>query len=239
MDKFYEDFNYFWSLIDQRVNFTFARYADGEVLLMKGKPVNEETQAFRIDKWKAPQSLTKVGVELIETLSHTEKNYFYAISTNGDNPNDYKFLSENIQQNVDNLTFVNLWINGNYEKMKNKLESLNREVILICNWMADKDNFPFKVIDINPFPDNCISFWETNGKFFKKELIDKYKDYNDTLFFISCGPISEIIIDTLYRANPNNTYVDVGSSIDEYVHGRKTRPYMDPKSPYHHMISTF
>lgn len=239
MDKFNEDFDYFWSLIEKGENFTFARYADGEVLLMKGQAVNEQTQAFRVDRWKANDGLSKLGLDLLSTLSHTEDNYYYAISTIGDNPNDYDFLKQNIKQNEDKLTFVNLWINANYGVMKTKLDNLNRDVVMICNWKATKDSFPFNVIDILSFPDNCVSFWEQNSEWFKSEMIDKFKNYNNTLFLISCGPVSEVIIDALYKANPNNTYVDVGSSIDEYVHGKKTRPYMDPNSQYYYLKSKF
>ena len=46
------------------------------------------------------------------------------------------------------------------------------------------------------------------------------------LFLISAGPLSEIIIYKLYKLNPNNIYLDVGSSIDIYVKNKETRPYM-------------
>lgn len=238
MGNFNDDFEYFWSLIEKEENFTFARYADGEVMLMKGYQVSEITQAFSIDKWKAPNILTKVGVELMLTLNHTESNYFYAISSKSDNVNDYQYLKENIKQTEDKLTFANLWINGNYLSMKLKLCINKREVILICNEEAKIENFPFNVTEIIPFPNDCINFWETNSVEFL-DKINKFKDLNNQLFFISCGPISEIIIHKLYENNPNNTYVDVGSSIDEYVHGKLTRPYMDPSSFYSKMISSF
>lgn len=238
MEKFKSDFEYFWSLIEKGENFTFARYADGEVMLMKGQPVTEGTQAFSIDKWKAPNTLTKVGGELIATLNHTEPNYFYAISSKTDNINDYQYLKENIKQTEDKLTFVNLWINANYLSMKRKLCANKREVILICNEEAKIENFPFNVTEIIPFPNDCINFWENNSVEFLDKL-NNFKDLNNQLIFISCGPISEIIIHKLYENNPNNTYVDVGSSIDEYVHGKLTRPYMDPSSFYSKMISSF
>jgi hypothetical protein len=123
--------------------------------------------------------------------------------------------------------------------MVKNLCSNKREVILICNKDAKKENFPFNVIDITPFPNDCINFWEENDKSFIDEITKKYSSLNNQLFFISCGPISEIIIDVLYKANPNNTYVDVGSSIDEFVHGYKTRPYMDSNSYYSKLISKF
>lgn len=239
MEKFNSDFNYFWSLIENNTNFTFARYADGEVMLMKGEAVSDGTQASSIDKWKAPNELTKVGQQLLKTLNHVEDNYFYAISSTTDNINDYTFLKNNIKQKEDKLTFVNLWINANYNLMVKNLCSNKREVILICNKDAKKENFPFNVIDITPFPNDCINFWEENDKSFIDEITKKYSSLNNQLFFISCGPISEIIIDVLYKVNPNNTYVDVGSSIDEFVHGYKTRPYMDSNSYYSKLISKF
>jgi hypothetical protein len=239
MEKFSSDFSRFWELINTNINFAFARYADGEIMLMKGQAITDGTQASSIDKWKSPNRLTKVGEQLLETLNHVEDNYFYAISSITDNINDYKFLKNNIKQKEDNLTFVNLWINANYNLMVKNLCLNKREVILICNKNAKKENFPFNVIDITPFPNDCINFWEENDKSFIDEITKKYSSLNNQLFFISCGPISEIIIDVLYKANPNNTYVDVGSSIDEFVHGYKTRPYMDSNSYYSKLISKF
>jgi hypothetical protein len=239
MEKFHKDFDYFWSMIENNINFTFTRYADGEVMLMNGSPVSEGTQAFNIDKWSAPLGLTKVGKELIATLNHTEDDYYYAISSVTDNIYDYNFLKSNIKQKEENITFVNLWINDNYGKTIEKYKTLNRPVNLICNYKAKRENFPFEIYSITPFPNDCVNFWEISGEAFIESILLETKDKQNELFFISCGPISEIIIHKLYESNSNNTYVDVGSSIDEFVHGYKTRPYMDPTSIYGKMISKF
>ena len=239
MEKFNSDFDFFWNLINEGKNFTFTRYADGEVMLMQGNAVGSMTQASIVDKWSAPLGLTKVGKELLKSLNHTEDNYYYAISSVTDNLSDYNFLKENIKQTEDKLTFVNLWINSNYQKTIEQYKMLKRPVHLICNYKARKEHFPFHVASITPFPNDCIKFWEENGEYFITELLENNKDKNNELFFISCGPVSEIIIDKLYTANPNNTYIDVGSSIDEFVHGYKTRPYMDKNSIYSQMISSF
>lgn len=239
MEKFNSDFDYFWGMIEDGTNFTFTRYADGEVMLMNGVSVKEGTQAYNVDKWSAPVGLTKVGKELIETLNHTEDNYYYAISSKTDNINDYSFLRNNIKQNDAKITFVNLWINANYSKSIEKYSSLKRAVTLICNYKAKKENFPFEVNKIYPFPNDCVKFWEDSGDGFIEMLLSEIGNKENELFFISCGPVSEIIIDKLYRNNPNNTYVDVGSSIDEFVHGHKTRPYMDNNTIYSKMISSF
>jgi hypothetical protein len=239
MNKFNDDFEYFWGLIDKGDNFTFSRYADGEVMLMKGVTVGTNTQAFKVDKWSAPNNITKVGVELLKTLNHTENNYHYAISGKNDNIDDYNFLVNNITQGNERLTFVNLWINANYNKMKEKLNTVNRDVVLICNYRAKNEEFPFKITNLINFPDNCIEYWETRGDEYINNLINTCNNYENKLFLISCGPVSEIIIHELYNNNPNNTYIDVGSSIDELVHGSITRPYMNKDSMYANMISKF
>ena len=239
MVKFKQDFDYFWSMIYKKENFTFARYADGEVLLMKGKSVGSGTQASNVDKWTAPNHLTIVGASLLQTLNHTEPNYYYAISGKNDNLDDYNFLHSKIQQSEDKLTFVNLWINANYHVMKSKLASIDRDVVLICNEKAKPENFPFKVIEHFKFKNDCINYWEQHGDEYLKNLITETNKYKDMLFLISCGPVSEIIIHSLYTMNPNNTYIDVGSSIDELVHGEITRPYMYQNSYFANLISTF
>ena len=68
MEKFFTDFIKFTEKIKNGENFAYARYADGEVLLMKGNEVGQNTQAFKIDNWSSPNKLTSVGNELIESL---------------------------------------------------------------------------------------------------------------------------------------------------------------------------
>jgi hypothetical protein len=232
MDKYTTDFDYFWNLIETGQNFAFARYADGEVMLMNGQEVTQDTQAYRVDGWQAPSNLTKVGCDLLETLNHEEIDYYYAISAVSDNINDYNFLKDRIKQKPKTLTFVNLWINANYERTKEKLSTLDRDVVLICNTNAVNKTFPFPVKMISTFPNDCINFWETHSELYIQYLIETYDKMENQLFFISCGPVSEIIIHKLYQNNPNNTYIDMGSSLDEFIHGVKTRPYMDPNSRY-------
>lgn len=235
--KFFNDFEFYTQLINSNENFAYSRYADGEVLLMLGNSVSVNTQAYQVDKWSSPDYLTNAGKSLLETLNHTEENYHYAISSKSDNIDDYNFLIQKI--NNKNITFANLWINANYQKMFNFYNSLKKDVILICNYRAKKENFPFNVNNIIPFPDDCVTYWENNSDNFINELFKNVDGVNNQTFFISAGPISEIIIHKLYENNPDNQYIDVGSSIDEFIHGHKTRPYMYIDTQYSKEISYF
>lgn len=238
MRDFNKDFEFFTNLILSDKNFAYGRYADGEVRLMLGEGVGAGSQAYNVDKWQAPNQLTKVGRELLESLEHTEDNYYYAISSTSDFANDNVFLDGKIKVR-ENITFANLWINANYQKMKAFYHELKKDVYLICNQKARKESFPFPVAEIFPFPDDCIRYWESYGDNYMEQLGEYVTQVSNKTFFISCGPVSEIIIDRLYKLNPNNQYVDVGSSIDEFVHGYPTRPYMDPNSTYAKEVSYF
>jgi hypothetical protein len=236
-EKFDTDFCYYTDLIKSNKNFAFARYADGEVQLMKGNSVGKNSQAYMVDKWMSPNDMTLVGTQLLESLNHSDENYHFAISGKNDSIMDYNFLMERIPNT--NLTFANLWINANYPKMKKFYNELDKEIYLICNYMANKENFPFKVKEIFPFPDDCISYFMEFGEDYITQLLEYITQIENKTFFISAGPVSEILIHRMYTTNPNNQYIDVGSSIDEYVHGRMTRPYMIEGGKYSNEKSNF
>jgi hypothetical protein len=237
MSKFDSDFEYYTNLIKSNVNFAYVRYADGEVQLMRGNPISFNSQAYMVDRWTAPSEMTPIGTQLLESLQHEEENYHYAISGVNDSVSDYEFLTERIKNT--NLTFANLWINANYQKMKEFYQTLEKEVYLICNHRAQPQNFPFKVVEIFPFPDDCISYFTEFGEDYLLQLLNYTSQVQNKTFFVSAGPVSEILIHRMYKSNPNNQYVDVGSSIDEFVHGRITRPYMNPASEYANQSSSF
>jgi hypothetical protein len=237
MSKFDSDFEYYTELIKSDNNFAYARYADGEVQLMRGNPIGHQSQAYMVDRWTAPSEMTTIGLNLLKSLEHTEENYHYAISGVNDSVSDYEFLTERIKNK--NLTFANLWINANYQKMKHFYQTLEKEVYLICNHRAQPQNFPFKVTEVFPFPDDCISYFTDFGEDYLSQLLDYTTQVENKTFFVSAGPVSEILIHRMYSSNPNNQYIDVGSSIDEFVHGRITRPYMNPTSQYANEKSSF
>lgn len=233
---FFGDFDFFTKKINSGEPFAFARYADGEVKLMKGDPVGKNTQAFTVDGWGSTGGNTLLGEELNQSMNHEESNYYYAISAPTDSFSDFEFLNRKIKNG--NRTFVNLWINANYKKMKDFYESLDKEVWVVCNQEGVGKNFPFKA-NVIPFPDDCITFWELNSHSYMSSLIELFGEGSGKTLFISAGPASEAIIHRLYQKNSGHQYIDVGSSIDEYVHGRETRPYMNSSSAYSREVSRF
>lgn len=219
---FKEDLIFFKKKILNNENFAFARYADGEMLILKNINILNGTQAYDIDKWKYNNNIL-FSNDLLNTCNHTEDNYYYAISCVCCDPEGNKFYKQLLKTN--NLTFSNLFINSNYNSFISFVNSLQKDVCLIANKNCLSSDYPFNVSLKVPIPDDCVNWYENN----KQKIIDTItniaKSHNNQLFFISAGPLSEIIIHTLYINNPNNMYIDVGSSLDIYTHNKITRPY--------------
>lgn len=225
--KFDEEFNKYWNKIKTRENFSFLRYGDGEGLLMKGKAIHTHTQAATIDGWDHPGGKSLLGCGLMEALNNDDPKLHIGVTSPAQNLEEYKFIRSMIKVPDSNISYADLLVNENYCKFVEALGELDESVILIAseNAMRRHSLAPLKVDEYVPIPQQVAKFYENKYEELHKRL-DDLIGHNDKLFLISAGPLSEVIIDYLFRRNPNNRYIDVGSATDEIVHGRKTRPYM-------------
>jgi hypothetical protein len=235
--NFEDSFTYFSNLINSDQNFALARYGDGEIALMENQGIPRNTQAFNQDRWDAPAAPTKLGAKLIESLKHEEENYYYGIPGKNDSKTAYEYLTVLIPSL--NITYANLFVNANYQRTKDFFKSLKKSVTLIANKSGDVDALPFDVDIFCPFPDDCVNWWEKGGDEFIEMLCNHATVSNNETVFFSIGPAAEVAIHEMYKINPNNQYVDVGSAIDEWFYGTQTRPYMDSNSSYANHSSTF
>lgn len=248
---FSSDFLKFITMIVDDVPFAYARYADGEISLMKGRTVDRFSQAYVMDNWSYDSSPTILGDMLRESMTHNESNYYYAISAKSDSIEDNSYLRKRLRAKESNITFANLWINANYQSMlyfyTDILPELNRDIYLVCNETAfdSQGNYcgnklPFEVKEYFPFPSRCVEYFELYGLEYIRSMEQYIRDMEDaplSTFLFAAGPVSEVLIDKLYRVNPNHQYIDIGSSLDEYTRKKRTRPYMDPNSQYAKEIS--
>lgn len=232
--NFIQEFDKYKNKILSKENFAYARYADGEVKLMNGMSVGHNTQAYQADGWSCESKMYKLGENLLQSLNHVESNYYYAITSPNQSMFDYVFLMDRIKQLDSNITFADLWINGNYQRFKNfLLHELKESVVLVASKDGlHRNTYPLVTKEFYPIPNDCVNFYELNHDTFTKDMINLSAKYENTLFFISAGPLSEVIIHDMYESNPNNRYIDVGSAVDEIVHGVKTRPYMVEETIY-------
>lgn len=238
-DRFFTDFDRFTGMIAEGVPFSYGRYADGEVALMQGRPIGPETQAGSVDRWTAPDKLTLAGIHLRWSFNPLRyESSYYAISAPSDSISDYEYLYS-MAKNKGNITFANLWINANYGRMVDFYRNFNRGAYVICNERANPEKFPFAVKGMLPQSDDIVNVYENMYPHILKSIELFCKKLKGETVFIACGPLSAVYAICMFSHNPENQYIDVGSSLDEYIHGRKTRPYMDPQSGYANMVSHF
>lgn len=233
VQNFKLDFNEMTNLMISNKNFAFMRFADGEIGVMQGKYI------IGSDNWISPNKITKLSENLLEAISKVDDNIYYGISCSCCDDSGKKYLLSKIKNKQENITFSNLFVNGNYKNFINFINTLNKPVYIIANESAGFYNFPLKILGFIPVPNDCVNYYEYNSDAIKKVLKDNLLEVKNQLFLISAGPMSEAIIDYLWSINPNNQYVDVGSAIAEFIHGKPIRDFAYTQSPYYNKNCIF
>ena len=82
-----------------------------------------------------------------------------------------------------------------------------------------------------PIPDNLVEIWDEFSITLLQKLSIEAKK-NDLIFFVSAGPVANVIISYLNKINSKNIYIDFGSSIEIISKGYSTRPYSNINSEY-------
>lgn len=231
--NFKSDFKEMVELIKSDKNFAFMRFADGEIGVMQGR------QVIGSDQWVSPNRVTKLGNTLLEAITRTDENIYYGISCSCCDNEGKKYLLSKIKNTTENITFSNLFVNGNYKDFIEFINSLNKSAYIIANESAGFYNFPLPILGFIPTPNDCVNYFEQNEEEIKHVLKDSLSEIRDQLFLVSAGPMSEAMIDYLWSINPNNQYVDVGSAIAEFIHGRAIRDFAYPQSPYYNKNCIF
>lgn len=220
-----DDFEKIFTSIRNNENIVLFRHADGERSLMLGKPVHAQ------EGWISPAELTPLGSALYDTLDVDADNVYYGVSCPCcDRPAYYWYLSKVKSKNT---TFSNIFVNKNYHHFISEFEKLTRDAVVIANHAGKNNKIGnLNVLKYYSIGDQGVSFFEDELDVLVDEIIKDFGDKNGLLYVFSAGPLSEIIIKRLYQNNPNNTYIDFGSSLDKYIHQKDTRPYTNPNSVY-------
>lgn len=103
-------------------------------------------------------------------------------------------------------------------------------IVLVANDMALSRTIPWAT-EVVGFPGNAIETYHANRVTWRNAVQRLARNYNNTLFAFSLGPVAKIFIHEMWIANNKNTYVDFGSAIDLWVKGFNERDYADPTHP--------
>ncbi|MDR2399091.1 MAG: hypothetical protein LBD61_01425 [Endomicrobium sp.] len=212
-----KEFDKFWQKIKMGENFALTRNGDGERAVMSGSTLKAQEGG-----WKFPDYICALGKDCSRSLLINNDKFFYGISCPCCDEESYYWYRSRI--NTKNITFANLWINGNYTKFKENFNDLKRDSVLITNYRAANHQIAnLNILKHYTISDDCITFWETDAKKMLSQIKYELENKNNILYVVSAGPI----IAELFKNNPNNCYIDFGSAIEPYYNNSYfKRPYM-------------
>jgi hypothetical protein len=188
--------------------FSFSKYADGEWFAMTGKNVNngEFTYKDSIEHKKAVSALK-------QSFQYKHNEYYVGISCPCCQGNDHKLMKSSSEQDEEHLTFANIFVNSNYSwYCENFLPVYkNFQIHLVAHKNSRIENLPFKVDEFYPI--------EYDAWIHNLDLIEKIgqESYKDKLFLFCAGPFGNILAHRLWDANQNNTYIDIGSTLNPWL----------------------
>lgn len=212
---FRSDLEFLLKKVKNRDKFSFSKYADGEYKILINQPITN------IDGWSfKPDSDSTEFQLLLESFKYGHENYYVGVSCTCCQPMSHvQWMRNNVGSK--NVTWANLFVNSNYEFFKdNFLPEFNKwegRVVLYANKVGLGKELPFKVDKYIPL--NLNSWKEPEVS----KIIEDSKIYSEEegnqLFIFSAGPLGNILSHQLHLHNKNNTYIDIGSTINPWIVG--------------------
>lgn len=234
---FIKDYNksleFFINKIKLLEPFTLIRLSDKEFSVLNNISADKQ-----IDGWTFKQNSILID-HLKNVLKLNNSNVYFGIQHKCNNDIYFNYYVKNIVDNS-NLTFSTIFNNANYIKFINFLNEANFNVILIANKKPLYDKIGnIGILDYLNIDSNLTENWDNKYNFYINKTKELCKKYTNKIFFLSGGPIAKILIYHMYLENPNNIYLDVGSSIDYYVKNMFTRDFHKLDSASNNHVCSF
>jgi len=215
--NFSEDYKYLIQRIFiNKTPTAFSRYNEWEYSLIAWHTFNGAGWF-----WKTHQNKSKLKTEINNILKYQDEWFMFGIASR-------QHLRANIFYKhaikSKDKTFATIFVNNNYKTFKLVLEWIKEKVILVANKIWEWQNYPFKVKKFYWIPFDVVSYYEENKEHIIKMCEDIAKNNNKLVLFCA-WPLSNLMIYECWKLNKTNRYIDIGSTLDEYIMGRPTRNY--------------
>lgn len=202
MKDYRKEIEFFYRKLTNNEKFALGKFADGEWGAIKGTyffPANGEWQANGNDP-----AFERARIELVESIQYKHSNYYVAICP------CYREAIKFSGQPESNITYANIFVNSNYQFYKENYIPLykERDIHLVTHKDTNLDNLPFKVEKFYPIDYNA---WVVNRDL-PYQILEQ--DPKDKLFLFAAGSFANILSHKLWDNNKNNTYLDVGSTLN-------------------------
>jgi hypothetical protein len=210
-----DDIKILYQALYDNENISFSKFCDGEWAVMSNQAINNKEFWFDPltdkDQFKRQQ--------LINAFQYKNDRYFVGVTCVGVFGLDIHRQMVNLsQQTQDHLTWADIWVNSNYKYYLQNIVPLysKKPVVLICNKNANINYLPFKPYKVISVENNA---WQENWSLVHelKELVTTGSEFTNMIFLFCCGPFGNILCHQLTEANPQNTYLDIGSTLNPFL----------------------
>ena len=246
---FQKDFSDVLNVFSRSENFSFCRFSDGEVFMMQGKEILLADNGAIVGDQKLPGRYAEEDrkhynpkehefyrQKLEDSLTFRADNYYKGLSCRcccvGQEGFDWQ-LNKIGPGDEHNLTWANLMINSNYLDYINKFVPLfkTKRIFSVINNLANISNWGLDFQPEKNFPigSNCII--NDYGVIEEIKNFIRLNNIKDSVFLLSASSLSNMIAHQCYMEYPNNTYIDIGSSLNPFMPGiNSRRSYMNQLS---------
>lgn len=206
-----EDIRILHDKIKSGEHISFSKFCDGEWAILNNEPIDNKEFRFNPND-KLDQEKRQL---LLDAFTYDNPRYYIGITCvkvfGLDVHRKMKLLSN---RKEDKITWADIWVNSNYKYYIENILPIygQRNVVLFCNKKANISNLPFNPVQIFYVENNA---W--NDSF---HILQEAKDFvltkgvKDHIFLFCCGPFGNILCHQLTESNPNNIYLDIGSTLN-------------------------
>lgn len=220
-------------------NFAYVRWNDGELDTVTAWKSKTRIRMSTLEGWsteKNTKNYEKLRDDLIRSLHIRSANFLYGFNFPScaeglviqqlSGGGSWKWVSRFSRLEefppAEQLTYADLLSGRNYHYfgMKELVFAIARQsnTIIFANKMVKRNKKISWQHRIIPFDSDLTGDWlQVRDNIFDKAT-DLAKSHTFHIFLVSLGPISNILISLMWKVNPNNTYIDVGSALNEF-HG--------------------
>lgn len=213
MKIFNQELEKFYNKLINRENFSLARFGDGEMLAIR--KISLESGYGEWTTYRPEHKYEFARQQLESAFTYNDPGYYVGIPCpccqGQENFQNMKTLSNQAESN---LTFANIFVNGNYTHYVENFfpEFQKRQLVLIANQKSNVNNLPFPVT----FYGVGYNAW-VNDALIIDTLKSKYRESENIVFLFACGPLGKILAHQMWENNKNNTYLDIGSTLHPWL----------------------
>ena len=231
---FKEDIRIIKKSLEDNEYITISKFCDGELAVILNRRINNK------EFWFDPSDQTDQQARslLISSFKYRNPRYYVGITcTNVFGLQTHNLMKLISGQPESNLTWADIWVNSNYQYyVDNIIPIFNKHrVILVCNENGKVDNLPFTPEKIFTVQNNACKYNLTTIEAIKGFISDN--DINNRIFLFCCGPFGNILAHRLTEFRDNNTYLDIGSTLNPYLQSEGfKRDYYTGNNAFANMI---